>query len=223
MSTALMLCVAVLTELLLMLCRRRKFGISYVNMLVALLMIIIFGLSGAFVSHYIENGYWGIRYYGTILVVVLVLIPTSKVIRVPYNKLMDYVAPQGMLGIIVMKYNCLIKGCCGGKVLGYSSEGIGITFPSQSVELITAIIIFIILLVMENSKTFNKYVFPVFMILYGSTRLIFDYLRAEQGRVFSLGAINISVGCVFCLLIIMIGCINILHRIRESKQYDISK
>ena len=207
-----MLCLAVLTELMLMLFRRKKFGISNLNLLISLTVIVIFGIIGALVSHYIENGYWGIRYYGTILVVVLALIPTAKIIKFPYNQLMDYVAPQGMLGIIVMKYNCLLKGCCEGKIMHYTPEGIGIVFPSQEVELVTAVLIFVLLLVLENSKRFKNYVFPIFMILYGGTRLFFDYMRAEQGRVFPLGALDISVGCLFCGLIVVFGIMNLYQR-----------
>lgn len=217
MSTQLMLCIAVLAELILMLSRRKKFGISCINLIISLSVIVIFGVIGALVSHYIENGYWGIRYYGTILLVVFALIPTARKISIPYNQLMDYVAPQGMLGIIVMKLNCLTKGCCEGKVMYYTSEGISVAFPSQEVELITAVVIFLLLIVMENSKKFKDSVFPIFMILYGITRLVFDYLRAEQGRLFYFMEIDISVGCLCCIAIILFGIINFYQRKAKRK------
>jgi len=223
MSAAGTMLVAVLLEFTHLVIRRKKYGLTVPQFIATYLTIVVTGLLGALVAHYIETGHWGIRYYGTILFVVLSVIPLAKILRIPYGYLMDYVSPEGMLVISIMKINCWVNGCCDGKVLYYTSEGVAVYFPSQAVETFTAIGILLLIVVMEKMPKAKKYIFPVFLLAYSGTRLVFDSLRADQGRMIDLGLLQISVGHIFCAVMIIIGGVDLVKRIKINKIEESAK
>ena len=101
---------------------------------------------------------------------------------------------------IINKLNCYISGCCGGRNIGYSIEGVPYYFPSQIIEMIVTGIIIGGLLVSE--KKYNREtLYPVGMVLYGGTRFVLNIFREEWvttdmimpfGNIWSLVAIAVG-------------------------------
>lgn len=159
-------------------------------------------LAGTMILFYIENGYFaGMSYYGGILLMPLFCILLAKIFNIPYNDLMDMfgAAAGGMLA--VMRLQCVYFGCCNGIEITLPNSNT-FAFPSPIVELITVLVLmFIVLYLGKKEKNYGK-LYPIYMILYGTTRFILNWFRAGNtpfvwilppGNFWSLIAIAIGV------------------------------
>lgn len=217
MSTLQMLLLAICFESIHLLLRRRIYGFSILQCIVVFTTVAVAGVIGALVSHYIEWGYWGIRYYGAVFVYAIALLPVARWIGVSYSRVMNYVSPEVLTGIVVMKISCYLTGCCYGKIMSFTPDGIAIRFPSQIVEWSVAVIIMAVVTIMEFVPKFRRYTYPVAIIGYSTTRMILDTFRADQGRVIDLGLMDLSVVQLFCGTLIIMGCIDLVQCIKSSK------
>ena len=119
-------------------------------------------------------------------------------------------AVAGMLS--VMKINCLIAGCCYGKIVGYADDNSPIRFPSQIVEGICAVIIMVVLLIILKKKKMKNKLFPLFMVIYGVTRFILNLFRETVEVAFGM-----AFGNIWSIVAIIIGTIWIAIAIYREK------
>jgi phosphatidylglycerol:prolipoprotein diacylglycerol transferase len=108
-----------------------------------------------------------------------------------------------------------VDGCCAGKVLYISDEGIPVVFPSQTTELVNALVIMAILMLMSRSKKFRGRIFCWYMIIYGVSRFVLNLLRAET-EIYIFG---MTAGNVWSILAIIVG----IMWLREIKQRETQK
>ena len=216
MSTIQMLLITAMAELGVMLPRRKKYQISVINMFLLYLVILIFGFAGAFGAAFFETGHFGgIKYYGTILCVVLAIFPASIWMKMEYMHLMNYAVVQGALGISIMKFNCILHSCCPGKVV-FLNNGEMFVFPSQWVEFVVVSTLFIALIVMEQIPRAKHYLFSTFMIVYGVSRYICDTLRADQGNTIPWLPFEIYFGEFCSFVISLIGFVMLIKCVRRN-------
>ena len=194
--------------LLLSIFRRKIYSVSSIFLCVVLTIIVaILGYSSTKVMYFIENNAWlGQSFYGAVLFFPIVLFPLSLLFRIKLNKLLDYETISGLSVLIWYKLNCYISGCCGGKVLYYKAGGVPAYFPSQIVEMIVAILIILSLLLFEKKGLFKNCLYPLFLIMYGTTRFILNYYRWETDE-FVLG---LTAGAFWSIVSVIIGVIWII-------------
>lgn len=213
--TLIMSGVAGITTTLLLLLRRKKYNVSWIKMIVILLVVGIVGYIGAAFASFQSFGSWGgIRFYGKTLFVTLTLVVLSKILNIDCGRIMDYYAPVDIFALIVMKTNCLRAGCCAGIELSNK-----LVFPSQSVELATALLIFIAILILEKCNRYSGFRYSIYAIVYGATRFVFDALREEQGRMLYVGVASISVTQVFCVAIVVLSIICVFAEKRKNYKH----
>lgn len=196
--------IAGLATIIVLLIRRKKYFISYRMMVSIMIIVGIMGYLGATTSSYLAFENWqGIRFYGRILFAVYTLLGMSILCKAEWKGLVNYYAPADIVALIIMKFNCLRTGCCSGIILNYSGKQV--QFPCQIGEIVVAVIILIVIFLMEHSSRWHDYQYSFMLVGYGLTRYIFDFLRKSKGNIISIGNIGMTVGQVFCLLLIVTG------------------
>lgn len=168
------------------------------------LILTIVGTIGTKIWFLIENGnIAGQSFYGAVFVVPFVFLFVAKLVRVPYGKLMDLCAPAECAMLAIMKTQCFASGCCGGRVLFTNAQGDAVYFPSQIVELITALVILGALMLLARKDENRGMIYPLYMVIYGSTRLVLNFLRADKS-VFALG---LAPGAFWSVLALIVGLV----------------
>lgn len=182
----------------------RAYGVQKWKSIPVAFLLTIVGTIGTYLLYFVENGFLGGRsFYGAVFLVPLLFPLISKLVRIPYVQLMDFCAPAECVMLAIMKVQCLIEGCCGGKVISYTAEGVPTLFPSQLVEFLNAWVVFAILLILLLRKKSQGRIYPYYLVLYGITRFVLNYFRWEQSDFF----LGMSPGNVWSLLAILIGVV----------------
>lgn len=182
--------------------RRKKYNISIIKVFLLTFCVSGMGLLGTYILYYFENGIWyGRSFFGAVLFFPVLLLPVAWLFKVQLVDLLSYATIPGMALLAVYKYNCYVEGCCGGKVLWFSEEGIPTHFPSQLSEMLAAIIIVVILLFVEQKINLRKRIYPLCLIIYGFTRFILNYFRWEQPNYF----LGLAPGAFWSVIAMIIG------------------
>lgn len=124
----------------------------------------------------------GANYYGMLLFSPLFLQFLFLFLSVNPFKQLDLITPAYPLALISVKLACFFSGCCNGIECSfglYNHDTELIEFPVQLVELALALTIFI-LLVATRKKVREGTLYPLYLILYSSTRFFSEFLRAEE-------------------------------------------
>lgn len=167
------------------------------------LLLTITGTLGTYIWFFVELSGWGGRsYYGAVFLVPVAFMFVARWMRIPYGDLMDYCAPAECVMLAIMKYQCLVDGCCGGIILRVLEDGSEVLFPSQIVELVNALVVMAILLVIAIKKKYRGKVYAWYLIIYGVLRFILNWFRSDNlplllglpsGNIWSLLAVFIGV------------------------------
>lgn len=198
-----------------MLFMAKKYCITRWKTILSSLLLTVTGTAGAYIWFAIENGYFaGWSFYGAMYLVPLLFLAVAKLVRIPYGDLMDLSAPAECVMLIIMKYKCMVDGCCGGRVLYTTAEGVDVIFPSQVTEAVNAILIAVLLMIMARNPKNRGTLFPWYMVIYGTTRFILNLFRAEEA-VFLLG---MTAGNVWSVLAVIVGAVWLyLHKKTAKK------
>lgn len=140
----------------------------------------------------------GFVFYGGLIGGVLGILVYSKIFKISFKKLIIILIPTVPIFHAIGRIGCLCAGCCYGKEYHgfgnitfyntpYAPTGIPL-FPTQIVESICNLIIFIIILI-----TYKKYVgtyktVALYAVLYSVVRFILEFYRGDEirGIIFSL-------------------------------------
>lgn len=167
-------------------------------------ILTIAGTVGTKIWFLIENGnIAGQSFYGAVFVVPFVFLLIAKLVRVPYDQLMDLCAPAECAMLGIMKTQCFTSGCCGGREVFVNAQGTAIIFPSQIVELITALVILVALMLLSRKDQNRGMIYPLYMVIYGATRFVLNYFRAGDG-VFALG---LAPGAFWSVCALLLGVV----------------
>ena len=135
------------------------------------ILLMFAGLAGAKLMRFIEAGtFSGESFYGAVFFAPIAMILAAFVIRVPVNVVLDMCAPAECIMLAVLKVNCLIQGCCGGRIYEISAKSF--VFPAQLAELFNGIILMFVLLIMIRYQNNRGKIYPWYMIIYGATPFV---------------------------------------------------
>ena len=117
----------------------------------------------------------------------------------------------------VMKANCALSGCCGGRIVGYTAHNEPIHFPSPIVESLTTLLLVAVLLFFEYKGKTNGKLYPISLISYGALRFILNFFRIQEEPFF----LGLQKGNVWALVAIFVGLLWIfgLYYIEVNKKY----
>ena len=184
----------------------------YKSILIAILLTVA-GTIGTYILYYIENGWiGGTSFFGAVFFVPLLFFGVAKMLKMPYGTLMDICAPAECIMLSIMKVQCLISGCCGGR--GISFAGNTFVFPSQIAEMINALIIMIILMAISRKERNRGLIFPYYMVIYGISRFVLNIFR----DVWVTTDMIIPYGNIWSIVSIIIGVVAIVVINRKAKK-----
>ncbi|MBQ7647129.1 MAG: prolipoprotein diacylglyceryl transferase, partial [Clostridia bacterium] len=189
---------------IMLLCRMWHKEISITKLVFAAPLLTLSGTFGAYLMFYVENGKWGgISFYGSVFVIPVLFLAVAFGLGVKYGNLIDISAPSVCIMLAINKINCIRTGCCKGMALSTDEQGNVTRFPSQIVELCTVLIIMAVLIFIIKKGKLKGLIYPLFMIVYGTTRFGLNLLR-EVNEPFKLG---LSAGCFWSVIAVIIGAI----------------
>lgn len=173
------------------------------KLLVSTIVLALVGFGGAKLLYSIENGGWfGTSFYGAVFFPPLFMVLLALLLHVPPLDLLDLCAPAECVMLAILKIQCAVNGCCGGILLTTTADGVYIRFPSQIAELLNALALMIVLLHFIHKGVWRGRIYPMYMLLYGITRFVFNLLRDTTPFLLGLPA-----GNFWSLISIMIALI----------------
>ena len=193
-----------------MLLRKKQFSkVAIWKMVLLTLWLTITGVLGTMILAYIELGeFGGTSFYGAVFLVPILILP-AMLMRITYKDILNLCAPAECAMLLVMRFDCLDKGCCFGRYL----PALEFQFPSQIAEMVVAITIMITLIQMHR-KDRQVQLYPWYMILYGVCRFILQGFRYGGTDPWVLG---LSQGHFWSLIAVMIGTVwLLLSRARKT-------
>lgn len=182
-----------------MLLRKKQFPqIAIWKMALVTMLLLITGVSGTMILAYIEVGkFGGTSFYGAVFLVPILITP-AMLMKIKYRDLLNLCAPAECAMLVVMRFDCLDKGCCFGRYL----PALGFQFPSQISEMVVGASIMVALILMHR-KNRQAQLYPWYMILYGVLRFILQGFRyggtdpwimgLSQGHFWSLVSVAIGI------------------------------
>lgn len=184
------------------------------------LTIVPVGLFCGKLMRLVEEGTWvGMSFYGAILFAPIMMILVGLLIKIMPSDMLDLCAPSGCIALVFMKIQCMITGCCAGKILRYLDNGRPVRFPSQIVEMVCGAILLVIILIIIRSGKQRGYVYAWFMVLYGGSRFVLNLFRETEP--FLLG---LSAGCYWSVVSVMIGgCVLVLRATKPQRAQETNK
>lgn len=198
---------------LLLFTRRKIYDISVLKTIILLIFGRIVGIIGAVVAGRIIYG-GGIRFYGSVLAVIIAFIPIAKILKIPYYKMMAFCSAPVMIGIVIMKVLCLVNGCCSGFTMFCMSDGRIVFFPSQIVELLFALALVIWLIYLERKEINRPYLFSNCLIWYAIPRYVADWCRDDGTGIPFL--IWIPAGRFFSIFIFLVGVVTLFLQLEKN-------
>lgn len=190
--------------------RKKQFPqVALWKMIVLTVWLTITGVLGTMILAYIESGkFGGTSFYGAVLMVPVLIMP-AMLMKITHKDILNLCAPAECAMLLVMRFDCLDKGCCFGKYL----PKLGFQFPSQIAEMIVALAVMIVLIRMHR-KNPQIQLYPWYMIMYGVLRFCIQGLRYGGTNPWILG---LSAGHFWSLVSITIGTIwLLLSRVRKT-------
>lgn len=183
----------------------------YKGILITILLTVA-GTVGAYTMFFVEN-HWigGTSFYGAVFLVPVLFLPLAKLLRMPYGTLMDLCGPAECVMLAIMKVQCLIGGCCGGREC--SVAGVVFRFPSQIAELTNALVIMVVLMLLARKKNLRGFLYPCYMLLYGLTRFVLNFFRGDTSQ-FALG---LTAGSFWSVCSVIIAVITLVWMIGKRK------
>jgi len=176
------------------------------KMAIVTLLLLVTGVAGTMILAYIEMGeFGGTSFYGAVFLVPVLMFP-AMLMKITYKDILNLCAPAECAMLIVMRFDCLDKGCCFGRYL----PSLGIQFPSQIVEMFAGAIVMATLIWMHR-KNRQTQLYPWYMILYGVLRFFMQGFRYGGTIPWVLG---LSQGHFWSLVSMLIG---ILWLVATSK------
>lgn len=168
---------------------------------VSIVQGLFFGLLNQLFSDLVDTG---ANYFGTLFFVPFLLFVWFYLISVNPLKEMDLITPAFSLRLIIVKLACFCAGCCNGKECSwglYYPNNDAVMFPSQLLEALVALIIFVFLMVYRK-KAKEGTLFPIYLIIYSATRFFTEFTRIED-EVFGI----LKIYHILCLIGILVGVI----------------
>lgn len=161
------------------------YKIKWYKALLMTVLLTVAGTLGAYLMFFVENRWLGgTSFYGAVFLVPVLFLPLGKLLKLSYGTLMDLCAPAECMMLAIMKIQCLLNGCCDGRMLCLG--GMEFQFPSQAVELINALVILVVLMLMGRKTKHKGSLYPWYMLIYGISRFVLNFFREDTGS-FLLG------------------------------------
>lgn len=181
----------------------KQYGIKLWKSAPIAVSLTIVGTIGTYILFFIENQWiGGTSFYGAVFLVPILFPFVAKLLREKTSYLLDISAPAECAMLMIMKIQCQLSGCCGGRELFLPGMQQSIQFPSQIAEMINAVFICFVLLLLSANRKNQGAIYPWYMVIYGASRFFLNVFREAWvtkqmllpfGNIWSLVAIGVGI------------------------------
>lgn len=206
MELAIFLVMGTVAMLAVMFLERIDYKIPVWKTVIISVLLTLAGLAGAKLMRFIEAGVFaGESYFGAVFFAPVLMIFVAMLLRVQIFAVLDMCAPAECIMLALLKVNCFIQGCCGGKT--FELFGASFVFPSQLLEMLNGIVLMFVLLIMVRHERSRGRIYPWYMILYGVTRFILNFFRDTKPFILGIPAghlwsiVSVIAGIVWIILV----------------------
>ena len=190
-----------------LLCFGRKLQLTWKKIALTVIIVYPIVVLWMFVMFWMESGFstWGGNNIVRIFVYVpLVGLPVAKMLKISGKKMLSLLSFGPLLVHGISHFGCIFFGCCQGYP---SSFGIynpfyqDIRFPIQPIEALTAVAIVVLLLWRARNKNYEPdgYEYPLMLVLFGSTRFAFEFLRDNEKMFWGIS--NLAIHALFMFIV----------------------
>jgi phosphatidylglycerol:prolipoprotein diacylglycerol transferase len=140
-------------------------------------------------------GISGLTMLGGVVLSIIAIVVFCWIKKINIFKLCDTVAPAFALGIFITRIGCFLNGCCFGKPCDlpwgvvfprYSPAGSMLQnihlHPTQIYSSLYGAVILIILVLLDRKKRFDGFLTSIFLMLYGMSRFLVNYVRYYESK-----------------------------------------
>jgi len=131
----------------------------------------------------------GLTFMGGFLLVLAAIIIYCRVKKINILYYLDFLTPFAALGYAITRTGCFLSGCCYGQPTTMPWGVVypvvdGITrHPTQLYSSASVLIIFFLLSYLKKYKTFDGFIFALFMMFYGVYRFCVEFFRTDEPAV----------------------------------------
>lgn len=154
-------------------------SILYVVSAVALGYLLLWGTSWVFGGGKVS----GLNFIRIVTFLPVAVYLLSRLQHDSFADLADFVAPLLAIFHGVTHLGCIFPGCCHGYPAEfglYSNFAGTVCFPTQPLEACSSILIGVVLLVMAKNQKQTGKLYARYLILYGGTRFLWEFLRDNE-------------------------------------------
>lgn len=188
--------------------RRKIYGLSNLSAITFTVLVMVFGLVGCKLLYVVENfsevlkngvSAGGFSFFGAVFLIPVMMGLLRKLFSLNWRQCTDACAPCVIVMIAVMRFGCLLNGCCGGWMAQLGS--VSFRWPTQAFEGIGDVAILMWVLGIEKRENKPGALYPYFLLSYGVLRFFVEFFRdtakdwlyMSHGQGFSIVAILIAV------------------------------
>ena len=198
----------------------KKYGITRLKSFLLTLSSYVFIYVFAYLLAWAESGFkdWGhhnaVRVYVWMPVIMLL---TSKIFTLDWRKSVEFITSSTCIVYGIARIGCLFPGCCHGYPCSwgiYSAEAGERVFPVQLCESLTALAIAAIILVLAKKRDYSRTakLYPLMLILYGSTRFIWEFF-CDNEKIF----LGLSSLAMHAALMVAVGTVSLIVLTKKDK------
>ena len=156
--------------------------------------------------------------------------------RKKYNvwRIADIFAPSLAIALAFARIGCFLNGCCFGKICPQDAfyglefpagsipynhyHGMVTVYPTQLLNSLNALIIFIVLSIWMKYRKFDGQIFWLFVMMYGAVRFMTDFLRGDSTDTFFGGLLfgRFTLAQSFCFIGVITSIIMLITLRKQS-------
>ncbi len=153
--------------------------------------------------------------YGGVFFMPLLYLVGARLTRRSSATVCDVFTPCMIVTVMCARINCILSGCCGGKLIGWLSDA---RWPTRQAEVVFYIILLLLLCPrIINKKNFGT-IYPIYMCAYGAFRFVIEWLREGDGVLGSIHVAHLWSVISFCLGLAIYGELCQREKINERKK-----
>jgi len=152
--------------------------------------------------------------------------------KMPFLRTSDTIIPSVALGIFLTRIGCFFNGCCHGIesnvpwAVTFSDPHCAVVYnmlnkplhPAQLYSSFYGLFIFIVLLIVERYKKFDGMLFFLFLICYGLSRFLVDFVRYYDNYFGNFFGVDITVNQVISLGMVLVGMVFLVINYTKLKK-----
>lgn len=136
--------------------------------------------------------------YGVYFICPVMILLLSRLLHWDGRRMLDIYALYALPSLFLLRINCLICGCCGGRPIGNT----GLYWFTREAEMVFYAVVMIVLLRREKRGVAPGTAFPLLMASYGVFRFVEEWFRTGDGWLhlahgWSVIAVIIGLGLYF--------------------------